>query len=219
MKRRQLLRAPIISLCLAILSAVIPASSLSIQDIKPGASPAWIVGNPNAPVSIEVFNDYQCRPCGTFNEQLKKLRAKYRGNVQIVFRNLPLTRTHQNALAAAQAAEASGIQGKFVEMIDLLYNNLRQWAELENPTEAFRSYARKIHLDLDRFSNDMVGEQVRERILLDVERAKSLDVTATPTVLLNGKTLSVEMEADIDQLIEKTLKESKDTDECNSTTK
>jgi protein-disulfide isomerase len=179
------------------------------QDIKPGASPAWTFGNPNAPVLIEVFNDYQCPPCRAFNEQLKKVEAKYPDNVQIIFRNYPLTRIHLNALLAAQTAEAAGLQGHFVEMINQLYDNAEYWAESEKPRRLFVSYAGKLNLDLDRFSTDLDGELVRERIRSDVERAKSLDVSGTPTVFLNRKKLEPQMTADIVALIEQALNRGK----------
>jgi predicted DsbA family dithiol-disulfide isomerase len=64
-------------------------------------------------------------------------------------------------------------------------------------------------LDLDRFSTDLDGELVRERIRSDVERAKSLDVSGTPTVFLNRKKLEPQMTADIVALIEQALNRGK----------
>lgn len=71
------------------------------------------------------------------------------------------------------------------------------------------SYAGKLNLDLDRFSTDLDGELVRERIRSDVERAKSLDVSGTPTVFLNRKKLEPQMTADIVALIEQALNRGK----------
>jgi protein-disulfide isomerase len=179
--------------------------SASGQDIKPGASPSWTVGNSNASVSLEVFNDYQCPPCGPLNEELKIIKAKYKDNVQIIFRNYPLTNMHKNALLAARAAEAAGLQGHFIEMIDQLYGNLKYWAKRKNARPLFMSYARKLNLDLVQFARDLDGEVVRERIRLDVERAKSLEVNGTPTILLNGKMLYVTTIDKIAPLIEEAL--------------
>src|ERR1043165_164991 len=86
------------------------ATTALAQEIKPGASPAWVAGDPNASVLIEVFNDYQCPACARFNEKLNAIQAKHKTGLRITFRNYPLTRTHENALLAAQAAEASGLQ-------------------------------------------------------------------------------------------------------------
>jgi len=151
-------------------------------------------------VTVEIFNDYQCRPCATFNQELKRIEAKYQSNVRIIFRNYPLTRTHQNALEAAQAAEAAGLQGKFIEMIELLYAGQQEWAESSNSQRIFKSYARKLKLDGEKFDADVKGQRVWERITFDIERAQSLNVPGTPTVLLNGKMIDREMNANIDQL-------------------
>jgi protein-disulfide isomerase len=199
------------SLRTSLMFSCLFASALGVfaQDSKPGASPAWTAGNPNAPVSIEVFNDYQCPPCATFNVQLKKLEAKYPDNVLIIFRNYPLSATHQNALLAAQAAEAAGLQGHFREMINQLYGKREHWAGSENARQLFMSYAQTLNLDLDRFARDLDGELVHERIRLDVERAVSLAVEGTPTVMLNGKMLSVGKTADIIALVDEALSNRK----------
>lgn len=201
MAKSQFVLALMTLLCLNVSLAQSPG--VSEQDLKPGASPEWSVGRANAPVSLEVFNDYQCPPCAIFNEELKNIEATYKGNVRIVFRNFPLTVTHVNALLAAQAAEAAGLQGRFAKMINLLYNGRRRWAESRNARQHFISYARRLHLDRRRFTGDIDGAEVRERIRLDVERAHSLGVLGTPTVFVNGKMLS--MQTDLNQAIKAAL--------------
>ena len=197
------------SIALVFVGAVVSpnlARSSSVQDMKSASSVAWGVGNPSAPVSVEIFNDYQCPPCATLNQELRKIEAKYQGNVRIIFRNYPLTHTHENALAAAQAAEAAGLQGKFIEMLALLYDGQREWAESRNSRRIFKSYARKLKLDSKKFDADVKGQRVWERINFDVARAQSLKVPGTPTVLLNGRVIDREMNAHIDQLIDEALK-------------
>jgi protein-disulfide isomerase len=184
---------------------VASALSVSGQQTKPGALPAWTVGHSNAPVVIEVFNDYQCPPCARFNEQLKQIEAKYQDNVQIIFRNFPLRPLHSNALLAAQTAEAAGLQRHFVQMINLLYDNTKEWNESKNPRRLFISYARKLGLNLRQFALDLDSALVRERIRLDVERGKSLEVMGTPTILLNGKMIEPELAADLMPLIDQAL--------------
>ena len=157
------------------------------QDVHPGAVPPSSVGDPNAPVSIEVFNDYQCPACAKFNEALKKLRDEYKGGVRVIFRNYPLTVIHKNARPAAEAAEAAGLQGKFVEMIDLLYDRQAQWGNDNAVGQLLNSYARQLGLDVERFARDMKSAEVAERILLDDKRALSLKLSGTPTVFVNGK--------------------------------
>src|SRR6185437_12222322 len=69
------------------------------------------------------YGDYQCPVCGSFYSTVKQVAAKYDKTVVFQFRNLPLTSLHPNAFAAARAAEAAGLQGKYWEMHDMLYQN------------------------------------------------------------------------------------------------
>src|SRR3954468_2689656 len=77
-------------------------------------------GPANAPVTLEEFGDFQCPPCGRFSEPINDMVRDYKDKLRIVFREMPLP-MHQHAGAAAQAAEAAGLQGKFWQMHDLLY--------------------------------------------------------------------------------------------------
>ncbi|HSS21549.1 MAG TPA: thioredoxin domain-containing protein [Pyrinomonadaceae bacterium] len=191
----------------AILIGVSPVLS-SGQDVTPGASPARIVGNPGARVTIEVFIDYQCPPCERFNEQLKKIEAKHKNDVKIILRNLPLSPMHLNAVAAARTAEAAGQQGKFREMVNLLFSERSSWADSKEARTMFTSFARRLDLNMNRFLADMDSELVGERIRLDIERAQSLGVEGTPTVFLNGKKLSIEDLFNFDSLSDQIRKET-----------
>lgn len=192
MIRRQRSHFPITFLSLIAFLSLALVPEVRGQNIHPGATPAWSEGDPNAPVSIEVFNDYQCPACARFNQDLKKIKAEYKSRVRIIFRNFPLSPVmHKNALPAAAAAEAAGLQGKLVEMIDLLYEGGEQWHASEDAGQVFTSYARALNLDVARFVRDMKGEEVRERIQSDVKRATSLRVMGTPTVFVNVKDVDV----------------------------
>src|SRR5262245_38774264 len=93
----------------------------------PGAEAA-----PKSYVTIEEFGDYQCPPCGGLHPVLKKLKDEYGRRVQLVFRHLPLTQIHKHALEAAYAASAAGLQGKFWEMHDHLYETQNAWGEADD---------------------------------------------------------------------------------------
>ena len=77
-------------------------------------------GNPKARVTLEEFGDYQCPPCGILAEPLKQMEREFESKLRLIYYNFPLP-THQHARAAAQAAEAAGLQGKLWEMHDLIY--------------------------------------------------------------------------------------------------
>ena len=143
-------------------------------------------------VTLEEFGDYQCPPCGQLHPALKKLKEEFGPNLNFVFRNLPLTIIHKNALLAAQAAEAARGQNHFWEMHDLLYESQKLWSEDANPRAIFLKFARDIGLDTERFDRDLGGEEVKMQIEADQAAAARQGITGTPTILINGRLLRVE---------------------------
>jgi protein-disulfide isomerase len=144
-------------------------------------------------VTLEEFGDYQCPPCGALHPSLKKLKQDFGPNLNFVFRNLPLTTVHKNALAAAQAAEAARMQNRFWEMHDLLYENQDLWKDDINPRSIFLKFAADLGLDTARFTRDMDDKQVNLRIEADRSAAAELGVDGTPTVLIDGRKLRPEV--------------------------
>lgn len=143
-------------------------------------------GPVKAPITIEEFGDFQCPPCARLSEPLNDLLGAYSSKVQLVFREFPLV-THNRAQAAAHAAEAAGLQGKFWEMHDLLYREQENWSKSADVEPFFTSYARLLGLEPGRFKKDFTGEIVRARVAADQKRAAELGVTVTPSIFLNGK--------------------------------
>ncbi|MGE5208975.1 MAG: DsbA family protein [Alphaproteobacteria bacterium] len=160
------------------------------QSIPPGtaADSAHIRGNPDAPVTLEEFGDFQCPPCGQFAAFVHELLKEYDSRLRVVFRNFPLP-AHKHAQEAAQAAEAAGLQGKFWEMYDTLYREQALWSEASNARGLFESYAGAIGLDVDQFKKDMDSDKVRERIDSDHALAESLGVKVTPTLFINNRAI------------------------------
>lgn len=152
-----------------------------------GAQPPNVRGNPNAPVTVEEFADFQCPSCGAYYPELKKMEAEYGDRLRVVFRENPLLPMHQYALVTAQAAEAAGLQGRFWEMHDKLYENQKTWSEAKDVVPLFVDYAKQIGLDTDRFMRDLNGEVVAVRIFQDGKRSHALGITSTPTFFVNGK--------------------------------
>src|SRR5438128_2657699 len=143
----------------------------------------------SSPVVLEEYGDYQCPPCGQLYPELKQIEAEYGDQVRIVFHHLPLSKLHKNAMAAAHAAEAARNQTKFWEMHDRLYRNQKEWSELDDPRPIFISYARELKLDIQQFTTDMDSNLVDQRINADMQRAASMGITGTPTVLIEGQML------------------------------
>ncbi|HXL82369.1 MAG TPA: thioredoxin domain-containing protein [Pyrinomonadaceae bacterium] len=147
----------------------------------------------NTVVTLEEFGDYQCPPCGQLHPTLKKLKQEYGDHLNFIFRNLPLTKIHQHALAAAQAAEAARIQNHFWEMHDLLYENQGLWKDDINPRSIFIKFAADLGLNTAQFTRDMDDKQIQMRIEADMEAAAKQGIEGTPTILINGRQLRAEM--------------------------
>jgi protein-disulfide isomerase len=155
--------------------------------IPAGAEPPHVRGNPSAPVTVEEFADFQCPSCGVYYPELKKIETEFGDKLRVVFRERPLVPPHDHALIAAQAAEAAGLQGRFWEMHDKLYENQTAWSDARDLVPLFVDYAKQIGLDPDRFLKDLNGEVVITRIFQDGKRVHALNVTSTPTFYVNGK--------------------------------
>ena len=169
-----------------------PAAS-ALGPAEPGAEPAHAVGNANAPVTLEEFGDFECPPCGLVHPILKNLEGEFGpAKLRIIFREFPLVPTHVHALAAARAAEAAGLQGKFWEMHDMIYEHQKDWHEVFDVRPIFEGYAKTIGLDVAQFQKDNTNEIVERRIFLDGKRGHSLGVQGTPTVFLNGQEVPFE---------------------------
>ena len=157
-----------------------------------GANPPHAVGPANAPVTLEEFGDFQCPPCGLLHPVLKDMEKEFGSQIRVIFREFPLGQTHQHAIAAARAAEAAGLQGKFWEMHDMLFTNQRNWKDAFDARPTFEEYAVKVGLDLQKFRRDVASKEVEQRIALDGRRANALGVSGTPTVFMNGREVPFE---------------------------
>lgn len=158
----------------------------------PGADPPHTRGPANAPVHIEEFGDFECPPCGLFHPILEQMEGEFGDKIQVTFREFPLVPTHQHALAAASAAEAAGLQGKFWEMHKLLYDRQNSWKGQFDVRPVFEGYAKEIGLDVDRYNRDISSDLVGQRIFQDGKRGHSLGVKGTPTVFVNGREVPFE---------------------------
>jgi protein-disulfide isomerase len=175
--------------------AAIPTPAPSFTESPKSATPENKVPPvpANVSVTVEEYGDYQCPPCGMLHPEIKKIEYEYGTRINFIFRNLPLTALHKNALVAAQAAEAARLQSRFREMHDRLYESQKEWKDEANPRPIFTKYAGELGLDTGRFSRDMDGNEVQLRLAEDQRRAHSLGVEGTPTVFVEGRQLKFEV--------------------------
>jgi protein-disulfide isomerase len=153
-----------------------------------GTKSIHVLGNPDAPVTLEEFGDFQCPPCGTLSAPINQLEQDYRPRLRVIFRHFPL-RMHQYAREAALASEAAGQQGRFWQMHDVLYREQTVWSKAADVRPLFDAYAGMLGLKIDRFKKDMESDEVKRRVTADQQQGAALGVTITPTVFINNRGL------------------------------
>jgi protein-disulfide isomerase len=147
----------------------------------------WIKGPNTAPIIIVEYLDFECEACRVYYPITKRLKEEYIDKVSFVVRYFPLP-GHKNSMASAMAAEAAGKQGKFWEMHDILYDNQKTWGEKQAADPAlFVEYAKQIGLDMEKYKNDIVTQEIKDRINRDKNEANSLGIQGTPTFYINGE--------------------------------
>lgn len=142
-----------------------------------------VQGDPNtAKIVLVEYGDYQCPYCGHAFPLVKKFVEEYGDEVAFVFRNFPLTDSHQYAMAAATIAEAAGKQGKFWEMHDLIYNNQNLLSE-----NMLKECAAALNLDINKIENDITTSNLQDKIEADFEGGVRSGVNGTPSFFVNGE--------------------------------
>jgi protein-disulfide isomerase len=139
-------------------------------------------GNPDAPIQLVEYGDYECPFCGQAYWSVKALQEALGDNILFVFRNFPLAQAHPHALSAAQAAEAAGLQGRFWEMHDVLFEH----QDMLDEANLFR-FAEALGLEMDRFARDFASPEVAEKIRADFLSGARSGVNGTPTFFVNGE--------------------------------
>lgn len=148
-----------------------------------------VFGNPEAEVTLVEYADFQCPFCQATFPILKTALTQAPEDFKIVFRHFPLTAIHPNAMTAHRGAEAAGLQGKFEEMHDLLYERHSEWTEAQDPTVVVSGYAEELGLDMDKYAQDVNSNEVFEVINGSLEAGGSIGVESTPTIFVNGTKL------------------------------
>jgi protein-disulfide isomerase len=132
-------------------------------------------GSEAAPLLIE-YGDFECPYCAALSVQLSRLEIRH------VFRHFPVRSSHPRAWAAACAAEAAGLQGRFWEMHDQLFADQ---GRLEDPHLWERG--RSLGLDLEQFEADRRSDVVLARVRRDFESGVRAGVVTTPTVFAGDR--------------------------------
>lgn len=174
------------------------------KEIIPVIPPREIViGEASAPVSLVMFGDYESEACSQANQVIKELLEKYKGSINFVFRHFPMTRIHQKAHKAAEAAIGAAQEGKFWDMHQLLFENHRNLG-----TISLKSYAREAGVVDKRFLDNLINSYFGWFVQDDLKEGLKLGVTDIPAMFINGVRFEKEptlknMKAAIDELLVK----------------
>lgn len=136
-------------------------------------------------VVLVEFSDFQCPYCQAAAGTIKQFVGKHQNQVTLVYKHLPLTSLHAEALPAAKAAWAAGQQGKFWDYHDALFAQQKQLGESLYP-----QIAKNLGLDLDRFNRDRTSAAAKAAIEQDVQLAEQLGISGTPFFVMNGQVFS-----------------------------
>ena len=160
-----------------------------VDEQPPVTGEDWIYGNPDAPITIVEYEDFQCPACTSFSLGIKELINEYPDTIRVVFRHLPLPSIHDKAYLSSMAAEAAGAQGKFWEMHDFLYINQQEWTGMTE--DAFvdwtLSRAEELELDTTQFEQDLYDESKRAELEATTEQRLANGMNYTPFVVVNDR--------------------------------
>lgn len=156
-----------------------------------GATPPNQAGSPAAAVTLEEFADFQCGSCASVHPVMNEIKSAYGSKINFIFRNFPLTTIHDKSYDAAVAAEAAGMQGKFWDMQNILFNNQRAWMASPNYKELWKGYAQNIGLDVSKWEDDIRGLGPRVRVDEDLKRGRAANIGGTPALFLNGAFIEI----------------------------
>ncbi len=158
-----------------------PETSLLVRPHSRSLGPA------DAKVTVVEFLDPECESCRAIYPVVKHLLGQYPGKVRLVVRYMPF---HPNSYYAASALESAGAQGRYWEMLDVLFQNQPQWGDHHQPRpELITGYAQQIGLGMTDFERLLNSAEHKKIVDDDRSDGQKLGVQGTPTFFVNGRRL------------------------------
>jgi len=147
-----------------------------------------VKGNPDAPVTILEYSDFECPYCKRFvDDTLPSIEREYisTGKVKFVYNHFPLRSIHYNAQSAAEASECANEQGKFWKYHDILFQNSPRLKE-----NNLLDYATQIGLDTEKFKECLSSGKYESVVEKELREGSKFGVTGTPGFIINGKLIT-----------------------------
>jgi len=165
----------------------LPAVEAARVDYGEIPTSGWTLGQPNAPVTVVAWADYQCPYCGVFARDVEpRLIAEYvaTGRVRFEFRPLPFL--GDESVQATEAAACALDQGQFWGFHETLFANQHGENEGAFSDERLRSMARQLRLDEHQFDQCLDGATHEAEVGTMRDEARRQGITSTPTLAVNG---------------------------------
>jgi protein-disulfide isomerase len=170
------------------------APSQPAAPVEVALDESFAIGDPDAPVTIVEYTDFQCPFCARHALQtFTQIEENFvdTGKVRYIFKDLPLTSIHPQAVLAAEAARCAGDQDQsaYLTMHNLLFEKQKNWSGKSNAAELFADYADEIGLDSESLKTCLNNHEFEEAVQVDIQEAMQLGFTGTPAFLINGQPL------------------------------
>jgi len=143
-----------------------------------------IRGNKNSEIALIEYSDLECPYCKYFHETTLQIYKKYGDKIKIVFRHFPLDSLHQQARAEANATECAGEQGKFWEMLDLIFEKTKSNDGFD--LDMLPDYATQIGLNVNKFNTCVVENKYADKVEADAQSAIAAGGQGTPYSVILG---------------------------------
>lgn len=163
----------------------------------------WMRGEKDSKVTLVEYSDFQCPACRNWEPEINSLINEFGTHIRFVYRNFPLRQIHFNSQISAQAAEAAGLQGKYWEMHNLLFEKQQTWSPQPSDVvkATFAEYAAQLGLNVDQFNKDLTSNKVEGLVNDDYDSGIASGVNSTPTFFLNGLELKQKNNDELRNLI------------------
>jgi protein-disulfide isomerase len=205
--QQQQQRQRLVTIGLIILGAAIVVFAVVWPQIRPAGeiitvTPAALpnadglsLGDPNAPATIDVFEDFQCPACRNFTENTESVIIENlvaTGKARYVFHNYPFldgdsVGSNRESDQAANASMCANEQDKFWEMHGTIYANWNGENQGAFSDRRLQAMAESIGLDMEAFNSCFDAKKYEAELQADFDLGKQMGVSGTPTVFVNGR--------------------------------
>lgn len=157
----------------------------------------WIdrtsLGDPNAPVVIDMYEDFLCPACQQWTAQVKPQLVEdfvKTGMVRLQFNQFPLQQHNPGAIMASQASECAADQGLFWPYHDRVFQGAASRGQAGTTFEALMGYARDLGIDEPAMRTCMSSLVHQQTVVDSLNRVAQLGLNSTPSILVNGQLMA-----------------------------